>query len=333
MRTSMQPFLRAFRARRLATILTLSVGGLSACDSSVEPQRAAPVQAAAPQQPQPPKLSIQTPGYPAAVIYILYREYLHKNPALTSLSPDDPKYQRHLERRLHQLYPGKGYSGMVKDAIEENRRHQLAWAEYQRQVHQWKRNFGITCNNGEIIDPVIGEDRTGGGGGGGGTTTSDPTVDSSWDGNEEHLVPRDETIPTITMEIDTLQMYPVEVNEIYYQESLADGSFFTRTDEVIVTSTGARATLDDLIRAAGDGWSPPSSPTGGNDSTVTIQVTPGVIAATLVSLAVVGWKAWRLKQAADRAEQNRRSSFPKSPPAPNVTRTGTSSSTCRGGAM
>ncbi|HZG42616.1 MAG TPA: hypothetical protein VEY93_06610 [Longimicrobium sp.] len=112
------------------------------------------------------------------------------------------------------------------------------------------------------------------------------------------------------MEIDALQMSSPEVAEINYQESLATGSFYERRDEVIVTSTGARATIDDLIRAAGDGWVPPGSPTRGTNSTITIQVDPVTIAAIVVSGAVIGWKAWRVKQAADRARQKSEEYFP-----------------------
>jgi hypothetical protein len=185
----------------------------------------------------------------------------------------------------------------------------MTWVEYQKQLHAWRNSIGIMACDGTVdYDLETGQEcfpPTDDGG-----TTSDPGVDSSWDGNEEHLVPADETIPTLQMEIDTLQMSSPEVAEINYQESLATGSFYELRDEVIVTSTGARATIDDLIRAAGDGWSPPGSPARGTNSTITIQVDPVTIAAIVVSGAVIGWKAWRVKQAADRARQKSEEYFP-----------------------
>jgi hypothetical protein len=237
------------------------------------------------------------------VIYILYREYLHKNPGLTSLSPEDPKYQRYLERRLRQLYPTKGYEGMMRDAVEELRQDRVAWAAYQRELRDWKNSVGVmACTGTSVIDPDTGEscfppaEPDPG-------TSSDPTVDPSWDGQVEHAVPDDNVIPTLQMEIDTLQMDQTEINQLYYQESLADGSYYSRYGEVIVASTGARATIDDLIRAAGEGRTMPS----GN---ATIQVNPVVIAAVVSHSLLIGWKAWRAYVAAGRAEKKANEFYP-----------------------
>jgi hypothetical protein len=234
------------------------------------------------------------------VIYILYREYLHKNPGLTTLSPEDKHYQQYLERRLWQLYPNKGYSGMMQDAVEEMRQQKLAWKAYEEEYDAWIQVITAPCREQEIggeecqsPEPVDPDPVDGGG------TSSDPTVDGSWDGQEEHVVPPDEMIPTLQMEIDTLQMSQPEIDQLYYQESLANGSFFFSREEMIVTSAGQKATLDDLIRAAGDGWVPPG--TGRTEGEVVIQVNPAIIAGVLVGGAVIGWKAYRVKQAADRA--------------------------------
>jgi hypothetical protein len=240
----------------------------------------------------PPKFVSSTPTYPAAVIYILYREYLHKHPGLTRLSPEDEHYQQYLERRLRQLYPARGYSGMVRDAVQEMKQNRLAWRDYQQKQDAWVQSIAPFCNDG--YDPNTGEPCPT-------IDTSDPAVDSSWDGQEEHAVPPDEMIPTLQMEIDTLQMTQPEIDHLYYQESLATGTFFTRTDEVIVTSTGAKATLDDLIRAAGEGWAPPGTAPGQGE--VVIQVNPTVIAAVVVSAGIIGWKAYRVVQAAQRSRE------------------------------
>ncbi|MEW5927646.1 MAG: hypothetical protein AB1941_09180 [Gemmatimonadota bacterium] len=244
--------------------------------------------------PTPPTFVTRTAVYPAAVVYILYREYLHKNPGLTTLSPEDKHYQQYLERRLRQLYPTKGYPGMMRDAVDEMRRQRLAWKAYREEYDAWIQSISPLCNDG--YDPNTGEPCTTTGDG----TTSDPTVDSSWDGQDEHEVPPDEMIPTLQMEIDTLQMTQPEIDQLYYQESLADGSFFFSREELIVTSTGQKATIDDLIRAAGDGWMPPGN---GGQGEVVVQVNPAIIAAVLVTGAVIGWKAYRVKQAADRANE------------------------------
>lgn len=292
------------RSRRRILAYACTVGLLSAagCDSVVDPPRmpvATPrlhVEKPVPPRPQPPKFVTRTPVYPAPVIYILYREYLHRNPGLTSLSAEDPKYQRYLERRLRQLYPTKGYEGMMIDAVEEIRQDRMAWVAYQRELRDWKNAVGVmACTGTSVIDPDTGEscfppvDPEP-------ETSSDPMLDSSWEGQVEHAVPDDSFIPTLQMEIDTLQMDQTEINQLYYQESLADGSYYSRYGEVIVATGGARATIDDLIRAAGEG----RTVSRGN---ATIQVNPVIIATIVSHSLLIGWKAWRAYVAAGRAEK------------------------------
>jgi hypothetical protein len=283
--------------RWTAFVLSVSLLSASACDSFVEPRSATPEDlrsvVAHPAPPVPPKTVSTTPLYPAPVLYILYREYLHKNPGLTTLSPEDKHYQQYLERRLRQLYPTKGYSGMMKDAVEEMRQNRRAWLAYEQAHDIWIQNISPECADGALYDPRTGQPCPG-------VDGVDPNVDPSWDGQVEHAVPPDEMIPTLQMEIDTLQMTQPEIDHLYYQESLADGSFFQKRDEqYVVLGTGGRATLDDLIRAAGGGWTPPSTVSSGGE--VVVQVNPALIATVVLSAGIIGWKVYRIGQAADRA--------------------------------
>lgn len=310
----MHPVRFALPSRALSLVAALVLFSAPACDSivSVAPP-AAPTKserATSGPMPQAPSFVSRVPQYPAPVVHILYREYLHKNPGLTSLSPDDKRYQQYMERRLRQLYPARGYPGMVRDAVEEHREQRLAWAEYQRKLKSWSGQVGImACDGGSIIDPETGENCFPSGGGGDPALEPDPTVDSSWEGQEEYTPPGDDFVPTLQMEIDSLQMTQPEIDNLYYQESLADGSFFQRWDEVIVTtSTGARATLDDLIVAAGEGWTPLGRK-GGREE-ITIQVDPVVVAAVLVH-AYVGYQAWRIHQSVGRAREKSLQYFPQ----------------------
>lgn len=139
-------------ARRALAILTLSgLITLAGCENAVQPVRAPDLPATFAQQsadrpapPPEPVLRNEGPAYPAAVLYILYREYIHKNPGLTSLSPDDPKYQQYIERRLRQLYPDRGHSGMMRAAAERHRQHRLAWLEYERAMREYELRYGPT---------------------------------------------------------------------------------------------------------------------------------------------------------------------------------------------
>src|SRR5215218_11096832 len=85
-------------------------------------------------RPAPPAFQTVAPGYPAAVQYIVYREYLHRNPRVTALTPDDKHYQQYVERRLRQLYPTRGYEGMMGEAVADVRRYHDEWKEYRRQA-------------------------------------------------------------------------------------------------------------------------------------------------------------------------------------------------------
>jgi hypothetical protein len=235
--------------------------------------------------------------YPAPVLYILYREYLHKNPGLTTLSPEDKHYQQYMERRLRQLYPTRGYSGMMKDAVEEMRQFRRAWESYEQEHDNWIQNISPECANGALYDPRTGQPCPGVD-----DSTFDPTVDPSWDGQDEHAVPPDEMIPTLQMEIDSLQMTQVEIDHLYYQESLADGTFFSKYDEPIVPlSTGGKLTLDDLIRAAGEGWVPPNVVSRKGDASV--QVVPAAVPTVVLGIGVIVWKGYRAYQGSERAKQ------------------------------
>ncbi|HEX7241816.1 MAG TPA: hypothetical protein VF263_16160, partial [Longimicrobiaceae bacterium] len=220
-------------------------------------------------------------------------------------------YQRYLERRLRQLYPSRGYSGMMKDAVAEMREQRAVWAAYEKERDAWIATYG--CDGGALYDPETGQPCFDGGGE---TPTDpdpvepavDPAVDPSWNGQVEHAVPPDEMIPTLLMEIDTLQMTEPEQTQLYYQESLADGTFFQRRDELIMTSTGGRATLDDLIRAAGEGWTPAGQTP--KDGQVVIQLNPGSVSQVLIGAAVIGWISYRVYQAAERAKQKSEQYYP-----------------------
>jgi hypothetical protein len=236
---------------------------------------------------------VETPVYPAAVVYILYREYLHNNPGVSRLSVDDPKYQQYMERRLRQLYPTKEYSGMMRDAVAETRRHETTWRRYEQQLEQ---QHGVALMSCEA--QVIEGDGCGAGGGGGGTgggyvdPYADPLVDPSWDGQVEFAVPADEELPTIQMEVDTLILDQAEVQEIYYYESLATGTYLI--EETQIQSVAGSPSLDDLIRAAGEGHTP-------GQSGPVIQIVPDIVARAVATLGVIGWKAYRIDQASKRA--------------------------------
>lgn len=302
---------RAFLSGRCARILSaFTVAGLallSACDGVVEPGIEAagrpPLlasQATPARPPAPPVLEAATPRYPAAVVYILYREYLHRNPGLAHLNPDDVRYQRYMERRLRELYPTRGYAGMMRDAVEELRRNRAAWGRYQRELRAYEPGLSpadcetqmmmTTSASPSTCSPEPVEEEY--------DPYADPLVDPSWEGQEEFAVPADSAIPTIPMEIDTLQLQGAEVDSIHYYESLATGTY---REPIQITGAGDAPSIDDLIRAAGGEAS-------GDE--VTIQVSPEFLAGAFVSLGVIGWKAYRVKQATDRAIRKSTEAYP-----------------------
>lgn len=95
----------------------------AACEASNQPVAvgAAPgaIRAArTPSLPEPPSFETRLPLYPSPVLYIVGREYVLEH-GLTSLDPGDRHYQQYVERRLRQLYPGRGHAGMVSEAVAE----------------------------------------------------------------------------------------------------------------------------------------------------------------------------------------------------------------------
>lgn len=168
---------------------------LVACDSPAEPSAGAPDLSSSvvqqnttrPEPPQEPTLRYDGPKYPAAVLYILYREYIHKNPGLTSLSPEDPEYQQYIERRLRQLYPERGHSGMMREAAEQHRQNRMAWLEYERAMREYQRKSNWTGQG--PVQPMTIEPAESC------ADTSITCADPSWSGQEEFAVPDDSSIP------------------------------------------------------------------------------------------------------------------------------------------
>ena len=255
--------------------------------------------AAALSPPVTPVLEVRTPRYPAVALYIVYREYVNRHPGLSELSPDDPEYMRYVERRMRELYPERGYAGMMRDAVAESKRNQAVWAQYERDLRTYRLLSGSAPDGGVLMSTGTCT-----------TTTVDPYdgADPSWTGEEEFAVPPDEQIPTIEAEIDSLQLEGTEIDEIYYFESLSRGTYMpsdggggggggggeTGPTAPVEIEGFDGMTNDELIRAAAAGITPYS---GGG----TIQVVPILIEGALAIMGLAGWKYYRVKQAASRA--------------------------------
>lgn len=210
------------RRRNVCGIAALLL--LCACEASVAPvsaNGAAPAQdraAGVPVRPIAPVLEAKAPGYPPLAIYIVYREYVHQNPGLTTLSDDDPRYQQYMEKRLRELYPARGYAGMMRDAVAEARRNRLLVRQYERDVREYDRRMRALSTASTNSSSATSTCEAS-------YADSNAGADSSWSGQEEFAVPPDEQLPTIQMEIDTLQLEGPEVDAIHYYEALATGTY------------------------------------------------------------------------------------------------------------
>lgn len=286
---------------------------LAGCESAVAPDRGLDPsdasrlaqQASTPARPAVPVLQSSTPYYPAIALYIVYREYLHLNPGLTTLRPDDRQYQNYVEKRMRELYPHRGYAGMMREAVEEARQNRRAWEQYERDLRAYERRTALTSGTQPLS--FLSTSTCG-------STLADPYAgaDPSWTGQTEFAVPPDEALPTIQMEIDSLQLVGTEVDNIYYYESLATGTYAGGGggggggggDPIIIHGLPGEPTIDDLIRAAAQGHTP------ANSSGVTIQVNPTEVAEVVVALALIPWKAYRVYQSVDRSRRKAQEFYP-----------------------
>ena len=237
----------------------------------------------------PPRLVSRTPHYPAVAVYIVYREYVNQHPGLTRLSQDDPEYQRYMEKRLRELYPQRGYAGMMREAVAEMREYRRQWKDYEQARRA--QVGGISPQMCEIHMTSISTaeycEPTGGGGGGGGSyPPPQPEYydDGSWSGHTE-FVPDETQVPTITQEVDSLQASAYEHDQLLYYESLAlgnDGGYELQ---------GADRTLsrDDLIRMAA------ANPAPGEVSIQlwgpTVNIPLGVVGFFAVRVLFSKWRA------------------------------------------
>ncbi|HLM68752.1 MAG TPA: hypothetical protein VK358_14530 [Longimicrobium sp.] len=273
---------------------------LAACENTTGPSAAANAAIAGPAfsqgalpRPVTPALQSRTPVYPAIAVYIVYREWVNRHPDLTTLSLDDARYQRYVEKRLRELYPDRGYSGMMREAVAEARQNQAAWQQYEREMREYERRMGaqpvlpgysIASSCGAaFVDPNAGQD-------------------VSWSGQEEFLVPPDSQLPTIQMEVDSLMLTGSQVDDIYYYETIAKGTYSTGGgssgggggggEPVLIESVGG--STDERIRAAALGYPDSGGEIGAQ------SLTAGAIS---VGLGLIGWKAYRAATAHQVARQ------------------------------
>jgi hypothetical protein len=234
----------------------------------------------APRPPESPRFLQNTPTYPAIAVYIVFREYVNANPGMTHLNRDDRRYQAYLERRLRELYPERGYPGMVRDAVAEARYNAQVWRQYEQQRQAFLVGdsdiIANSCELQRIKDPECD---------GGGQTLPPPSYedDPSWWGNEEF--PVDETyIPTLQAEADSVQLTPQEWNGLQYYEHLA----LTEGDYRLLTIQGT-LTRDDLIRMASAGVDPNGPTIQAWPAVVTVPL--GIAAFFLPRIAFSWWRA------------------------------------------
>ena len=247
-------------------------------------------------RPTTPVFESRTPLYPAIAVYIVYREWVNRNPGMTTLDVDDPHYQRYVEKRLRELYPNRGYAGMMREAVAEDRRNRVVWLQHEREVREYTLLVGALSLLGDIsaasscgggyVDPHVGQD-------------------PSWSGQEEFAVPPDHELPTIQMEIDSLQLTGTQIDDIYYYESIANGTYSGGGGGGGGTNPihmyGAGMTTDELIRAAAMGYTPSSGEIGAQ------SLTAGVL---VVGLGLMGWKAYRAATAHNMARQKSSALYP-----------------------
>lgn len=286
--------------RAAACLLLVALG---ACESASGPSAVADAAAPAlsrgagmPIRPVVPTFEMRTPTYPAVAVYIVYREWVNRHPGITTLSLDDPHYQRYVEKRLRELYPDRGYSGMMRDAVAEAQRNGAAWQQYERELRAYERQVGVVALSGYSIASTCG------------TTYVDPFAgqDDSWTGQEEFTVPPDEQLPTIQMEIDSLMLVGRQVDDIYYYEGIASGTYGSGggggpREPIYMTGAGLDASRDDLIRAAAMGYTPASGEIGIQSLTAD---------AIRVGAGLVGWKAYRAFTAHELAREKSTAFFP-----------------------
>ena len=250
--------------RTVMRVLPLALVGLAACRDAVAP--IAPEPPAFSKSAPRAALEYKTPTYPAIAVYIVYREYVNQHPGIRHLSLDDKEYQKYVEKRLRELYPKKGYSGMMRDAVAEHRRNLAVLRNTLTATSDECPPDALICGGGEPNQP---------------TYSYDP--DPSWDGQQEF--PVDETIvPTVQEEIDSLQATPAEADGLRYYETLA----LAEGDYRLVSATG-ELTRDDLIRAAASGRSPHGMSVQAVPLVVSVPL--GIAAFFTPRIAFAWWRA------------------------------------------
>lgn len=78
-----------------------------------------------------PEPNFSTPAFPVLALHIIYREYLHENPQITTNTAlRQSSFPTYLENRLIELYPEVAYQGMMQTALSEYNAYAAAAASY-----------------------------------------------------------------------------------------------------------------------------------------------------------------------------------------------------------
>ncbi|MFK7948552.1 MAG: hypothetical protein AB8G11_13255 [Saprospiraceae bacterium] len=78
-----------------------------------------------------PVPNFSTPAFPVIALHIIYREYLHENPRITTHNElQQSSFPTYLENRLIELYPEVAYQGMMQTAISEYNTYAMEAADY-----------------------------------------------------------------------------------------------------------------------------------------------------------------------------------------------------------
>jgi hypothetical protein len=238
-----------FRLRVFPALLLIGAAACSDAPTAIAPDASLQSRAASPAVVlETPRFESRAPAYPAVAVYIVFREYAHQNPGLSRVDSEDREYQRYMEKRLRELYPARGYSGMMQDATADLRAHHRRWSAYEK-----GRGAQVGTQSCEEFQMTsVGTQCTGGGEGGTGYPPPSPIYydDGSWSGQQEFEVDH-AAILSVQQEADSLAVTPEEYDRLVYYESLAlgnDGGY---------TLTGTNGlTRDDLIRQAAEGAMP-----------------------------------------------------------------------------
>lgn len=138
--------------KKYVLIISLAAFFLNACQNETELMVEEPIDLESLVRPVEPEINFEfnTPSYPLEVVYILQQEFKNEKTS-ENLTAEGLNEAEYVEHRLLELYPEKGYKGMMQDDQEILDEYLINYKAYEEELSVYEELMGIVSTQEEVV--------------------------------------------------------------------------------------------------------------------------------------------------------------------------------------